>query len=90
MSATREPAPATVVPSEGDRPIIVEFTVRLRAIALPEPEGGYSVIVPALPGCFTEGDTLDQIQPNVAEAAQGWLDAQHDRLRVGAIEATRP
>jgi len=33
-----------------------KFTVLL----FEEPEGGYSVEVPELPGCFTEGDTLDE------------------------------
>ena len=35
----------------------------------PEPEeGGYSVSVPALPGCFSQGDTLDEALANVREA----------------------
>ncbi|MCK4811330.1 MAG: type II toxin-antitoxin system HicB family antitoxin, partial [Methanosarcinales archaeon] len=25
-----------------------------------EPEGGYTVIVPSLPGCVTYGDTIDE------------------------------
>jgi predicted RNase H-like HicB family nuclease len=31
-------------------------------------EGGYSVVVPALPGCFTQGDTLEQAVENAREA----------------------
>ena len=26
----------------------------------PAPEGGYTVTVPAFPGCVTEGDTLEE------------------------------
>lgn len=34
---------------------------RYTIILYPEPEeGGYSVIVPALPGCATQGDTLEE------------------------------
>jgi predicted RNase H-like HicB family nuclease len=32
------------------------YTVVLR----PEPEGGFSVLVPALPGCFSCGDTVPE------------------------------
>jgi len=34
----------------------------------PEETGGYSVFVPALPGCFTRGDTLEECRANAAEA----------------------
>jgi len=30
--------------------------------------GGYNVIVPALPGCFTQGETLEEAQVNVVDA----------------------
>jgi antitoxin HicB len=34
----------------------------------PEETGGFSVIVPALPGCFTRGDTIEQCRERAAEA----------------------
>ena len=37
-------------------------------------EGGYWAEVPGLPGCFTEGDTLDEIQDNLREAITLYLD----------------
>ncbi len=39
-------------------------------------EGGYWAEVPALPGCITEGDTLDEVVANLNEAITGWLQAQ--------------
>jgi predicted RNase H-like HicB family nuclease len=63
------------------QPIILEVKVRLQAIALPEAEGGYSIVVPALPGCVTEADSIEEAQANVVEAAEGWLDVAHDRNR---------
>ena len=39
-------------------------------------EGGYWAEVPDLPGCFTQGETLDETKSNVIEAAQCWLEAQ--------------
>jgi len=34
----------------------------------PEETGGYAVFVPALPGCLTRGDTLEECRENAAEA----------------------
>ena len=66
-------------------PITVVVNVRLQALAIPEPTGGYSVIVPALPGCFTTGETIEEVQAMVVEAAEGWLDSQHDHRKDEAI-----
>ena len=61
---------ATVAPT---RPITVQVPVRLTAVVRPEPDGGFSAEVPALPGCRTEGDTLDEAWANLRDAAEGWL-----------------
>ena len=38
-------------------------------VLTPEPEaGGYSVSVPALPGCFSQGETVDEALANIREA----------------------
>lgn len=34
----------------------------------PEEGGGYAVIVPALPGCFTQGKTVEEAMERAAEA----------------------
>ena len=34
----------------------------------PDITGGYNVVVPALPGCFTQGDTLEEAQENAKDA----------------------
>ena len=38
-------------------------------------DGGYTVTVPGLPGCITEGDTVEEALKNVQEAIQGYLEA---------------
>ncbi|NLX91295.1 MAG: type II toxin-antitoxin system HicB family antitoxin [Firmicutes bacterium] len=40
-----------------------------------ENNGGYTVTVPALPGCITEGDTIQEALENVQEAIRGYLEA---------------
>ena len=39
-------------------------------------EGGYWAEVPALPGCVSEGETMDELRSNVREAIEGWLLAE--------------
>jgi len=39
-------------------------------------EGGFWAEVPALPGCVSQGETLDETIANVREAIAGWLDAE--------------
>ncbi len=39
----------------------------------PEPEGGYTVTVPALPGCLTYGETFEEAMTMVDDAMAGWL-----------------
>lgn len=48
---------------------ILKYTV----IFEPAEEGGYVVSVPALPGCFTEGDTLEEAMEMVKDAISGYI-----------------
>lgn len=48
-----------------------QYTVLL----IPDPEeGGYTVQVPALPGCFTEGDTMDEALANAHDVIRLFLE----------------
>ena len=38
-------------------------------------EGGFWAEVPALPGCVSQGESLDETIANIREAISGWLDA---------------
>ena len=38
-----------------------------------EPQGGYWAEVPALPGCYSQGDSVDDLMANVREAISGVL-----------------
>ena len=46
------------------------------AIIHKEPNGWYSAEVPALPGCYTDGATLDEIHMNLKDAIQLYLQDQ--------------
>jgi predicted RNase H-like HicB family nuclease len=47
---------------------------KFKVLLIEEPEGGYSVEVPELPGCFSEGDTLQEALANAREAIECYLD----------------
>ena len=38
-------------------------------------EGGFRVEVPAIPGCATQGDSLEDLMQNLREAVEGCLSA---------------
>jgi predicted RNase H-like HicB family nuclease len=37
-------------------------------------EGGYSVTVPALPGCVSQGETLEEAIAMARDAIRGWIE----------------
>ena len=41
-------------------------------------EGGFWVEVPALPGCYSQGETVDEALGNVREAIALYLDVLRD------------
>jgi antitoxin HicB len=47
-----------------------EFEVVLQ----PEEDGGFSVSVPALPGCHTQGETRDEALEMAKDAIEGYLE----------------
>jgi len=44
-----------------------------KVVLEPSEEGGYTVYVPALPGCVSEGDTIEQALQNIREAIEVYL-----------------
>jgi len=50
-------------------------TLNYRIRLCKEPEGGYTVTVPALPGCVTFGETIEQAIDMAAEAIQLYLES---------------
>jgi predicted RNase H-like HicB family nuclease len=49
--------------------------LRYTVIYEPQPEGGYTVSVPALPGCITEGDTIDEARAMAEDAIRGYCQS---------------
>jgi len=52
--------------------------MKLRVVLEPSEEGGYTVVVPALPGCISEGDTREEALRNIREAIALYLEPIED------------
>lgn len=52
--------------------------MNLKVVMEPSDEGGYTVIVPALPGCISEGDTREEAIKNIREAIELYLEPVDD------------
>ncbi len=50
-------------------------------IAIHRDEEGISVSVPALPGCWSEGDTEEEALSNIQDAIREYLAALDERVR---------
>lgn len=59
----------------------IESVYTYTAVFEPAREGGYTVTVPDLPGCITEGDTLDEARERVHEAIRGYLEVLQKRSK---------
>ena len=52
--------------------------MKLRVVLEPSDEGGFTAVVPALPGCLSEGDSREEALANVQEAIELYLEPVDD------------
>ena len=52
--------------------------MKLRVVLEPSEEGGFTVTVPALPGCISEGNTREEAIRNIREAIELYLEPVDD------------
>lgn len=57
-----------------------------------EPDGGYWVEAPGMPGLMTQGDTMQELEENLQEAFEGWQLAQDPEMaaRLGIVPTPPP
>ena len=66
-------------------------------VLLADPDGGYTAVVPALPGCVSEGETVEEAVDMVTEAIELCVESakehgeevaiEHEGTVVGAVES---
>jgi predicted RNase H-like HicB family nuclease len=54
--------------------------MKLKIILEPSEDGGYTVYVPSLPGCISEGNTKEEALKNIKEAIELYLEPVEDDL----------
>lgn len=54
--------------------------MKLKIILEPSEDGGYTVYVPSLPGCISEGETKEEALKNIREAIELYLEPVPDDL----------
>jgi predicted RNase H-like HicB family nuclease len=52
--------------------------MKIKVVVHEAEEGGFWAEVPALPGCATQGDTMDELMTNLHEAIEGYLSIDVD------------
>ena len=52
--------------------------MKIKVVLEPSEEGGYTVYVPSLPGCISEGETKDEALDNIREAIELYLEPVED------------
>jgi predicted RNase H-like HicB family nuclease len=57
--------------------------MKLKIVLEPSEEGGYTAIVPSLPGCISEGDTKEEALKNIREAIELYLEPIEDDQAFG-------
>lgn len=53
--------------------MIIKQNIIFKIIVKQEKEGGYWAEVPALQGCFTQGETLKELKKNAKDAINEWF-----------------
>jgi predicted RNase H-like HicB family nuclease len=54
--------------------------MKVLVVLEPSEEGGYTAVVPSLPGCISEGETRDEALANIMEAIELYLEPVEDDL----------
>lgn len=56
--------------------------MKLKVVLEPSEEGGFTIHVPGLPGCISEGDSKEDALKNIKEAIELYLEPVEDDLTV--------
>lgn len=52
--------------------------MKLKIVLEPSEEGGYTAHVPSLPGCISEGETVEDAMANIKDAIELYLEPVED------------
>lgn len=52
--------------------------MKLKVLIYAAKDGGYWAKVPAIPGCVSQGETLDEVKENILDALEGCLSVREE------------
>jgi predicted RNase H-like HicB family nuclease len=62
--------------------------MKLKIVLEPSDEGGYTVYVPSLPGCISEGENEEEAVKNIREAIELYLEPLDDDFLAAPAQDT--
>jgi len=57
-----------------------KINMKLKVVIEAQEEGGYTVYVPSLPGCISQGETIEEALNNIKEATELYLEPDDDEM----------
>lgn len=64
--------------------------MQIKVVLEKQEDGGYTVYIPSLPGCISEGNTKKEALKNIREALELYLDASVDETIATALNSAVP
>ena len=55
-------------------------TMNIKVIIEKDDSGYFTAEVPAFPGCFSQGKTIEEAKLNIKEAIDGWLEVMNNKM----------
>ena len=65
------------------KPLDYYLSLKYPMSIYPEEEGGYTVMIPDLDGCMTQGDSLEEAIANIDEARELWIETVYYSRKKG-------
>jgi predicted RNase H-like HicB family nuclease len=66
--------------------LVWRSTMKIKIVVHEAEEGGFWAEVPAIPGCATQGDSMDELMQNLHEAIEGCLSIEVEPPEPGGTE----
>lgn len=63
--------------------------MKIKVVLEASEEGGFTVYVPSLPGCISEGETEEEALANIREAIELYLEPIEDELFISESETIK-
>jgi antitoxin HicB len=60
------------------KPMEFYFELRYPVTIMPSEDGGYVAEIEDLPGCVTQGETLEEVHANIEEARRLWIEVAYE------------